>query len=227
MSKLTTILQELKADKGVFIAPIDEWPPVVHPNGSYNLTNSYSVDICVAPTVGIYLPDELNRFMEGLISVEPDHKHPFSLWRDFEPARGWEFKHTYRLGLGYMLFIEKIGQKRIDGMTVKLFASRNLEIDDIEKLIKEVMPDGGPGEDVNLYRHIMLRIYPNIEIAKKKFGKNDLGAEMTQYHLQSFVPDISEVYRLFEETYTRRKDDTRPMQEVRSNLGTISRVRVQ
>lgn len=229
MTKLGTIKRELETNPNVFIASVDEFPPATYPNGSSGLHEPYCVDFHVAPINEMYLPDELNRFMSGLVSVEPERKRPFSLWRDFEPSqgRGWD-KHTYRLRLGWMYFVEKIGQEIIAGETIIRVISRNLEIEDLEKLIRKVMPNEElRGVDINICRAIGVKVYPNIEIAKKKFGGNDLGAEMTQYHIQEFVPNIKPIYELFEKTYADRKRDPTPMETIGSNIRPICEVKVQ
>lgn len=228
MSKLKLIQNELEANRAVFVAPVDVWPGV-DPKHYSGLESSCAIDICVAPINEMYLPDELNRLMGGLVSVEPERKHPFSLWRDFESQHGGEY--TSRLRLGWMSFIEKIGQKRIDGETIRLVLSRDrdIEAEDLKELIKRVMPDGEPGVDIDIYRGILLRVYPNTEIAKGKFGKNDLGAEMTLHNFQEFVskPTNKRIYQLFEAAYADRNHGPTPMEELRSNLGNISQVKVQ
>ena len=72
MTKLKIIKQELEANRNVYIAPIDVYPPARCPTGETTLHEGYCVDLCVAPIEGLYLPNQLNEFMEGLTSVKPN-----------------------------------------------------------------------------------------------------------------------------------------------------------
>ena len=220
MSKFKTIIQELEKNPKVYIAPVDVYPPATRPSGDTTLEEGYHVLISVVPIEELYLPNELNKFMQSLTSVMQDSVHLFSLWRDFEIFPEYK-QYTYRLNLGYMLFSEKIGQKKVDinEETIRLVASRTLEQENLERLIKEVMPDELPGDNFDIFRRIMLRVYPNIEIAKEKFWANDYGAEI--------VPNIKPIYELFEKTYADRKRDPTPMEKVGSDITPILRVKVQ
>lgn len=198
MSKLRTIEEELRSNRNICITSMDTYS---RPN-EQTLQHGYCVKFCVAPVNGLYLPEDLNPLMDSLTSVNPDMKKPFSLFREPSCSDGGH-KFVYRLHLGYMNFHEKIGRTRIFGDTLISCVSRSIEGEELERLIKSIIPEGFPGDDTDVNRGIEIRVFPNPKVAEKKFGGNDMGAEMTNLHLEDFVPDIENIYEIYERAYKK------------------------
>ena len=235
MSKLTSIKNQLLANPNIVTVAMDEYPPLKYPTGESALHKPYRVDFFVAPVNSTYLPNPLNSLMKDLLIEEPNHQRDFSLWVDTEkPQGGYKYKYFFRLSLGYVIFSENIGLELIDtnSQTCIRLISRDLEFESIENMVEKVKLKEflGPNVEISsLNRAIYVHCYPNIELAKEKYGQNDMGRQVLLYKLEESigVGNAREIYMLWEKEYQHLTKARASPEERKSNLNDVLRLRVQ
>ncbi|HRK93871.1 MAG TPA: hypothetical protein PK096_00695 [Candidatus Saccharibacteria bacterium] len=151
MSKLTDVRVELAANPAVSIIE-DRQKDFMSTPRFWN----HWVDIIVAPARGLYTAEELQKFMDGLVSIMPTQSDGF---RQYDT--GMEF--------GKLYFDEPIG-------TIVTTGTKTITITDPDIVVPDGYTEGALTVDmtgtVDLKRRTLLWVYPDEHYAQRAIDRN-------------------------------------------------------
>jgi len=152
-SKLKKVLEALKNNDSVVIVGTEEKTCLPVEFNSKTVGTSHTVDIFVAPKVGLYNPGQLQTLIMSLVpGLIPTCKDSFSGGMD----------KTQSLSIGVLYFDETFGEIEIE------------VYDDSD--YKQVFNEATTEKKLKRYlrRRTWVRLYPDIQIGEKAFASRDL-----------------------------------------------------
>ena len=146
MSKLTVVRTELAANPAVSVVE-DRQKNFMSAAGLWN----HWVDIIVVPAHGLYTAEELQKFMDGLVTIKPTQSDRF-------------YRYDTGMAFGKLYFDETIGTIVTTGtQTITITDPDVVAPDDYKEGVMTVDKSG----TVDLRRRTLLWVYPDEHFARR------------------------------------------------------------
>ncbi len=151
MSKIEIVQNLLKENLDAVIGdPLENYCATRCPVYEFPGTSILTIEYSVAPKIGLYTVEELQKFMEDLVpGVVPD--------------REYEVYHNSRdkmLNFGFRYYVERIGE--ITERKTKTITCEDSRLVELSNLCEE-----NKNEETPLYKTLAIYLYPNEAIARE------------------------------------------------------------